>query len=100
MKSWQVAAVKGNQMPAVGSCPAAHAVSLIQYFPPAACLAGSIGQRDRRFKRRLQNFWWQYLLAVVHPVVHQGDQPMRHVFNVGDDRAGGRYALLIFVIWN
>ncbi len=85
-------------MAAIGNGLATHAVGGIEQLPEAECFAERVRQADRRLQRLFQHFGGQDPFAVVFPIVHQGDEPVGELIDIGDDGAGGRDAFGIFVI--
>ena len=98
VETGQIAAVVRDQMPAIRGGPAAHPVRRVEKLAPAAHLETRVGQRDRRRQRLPDHRLWQDLLAVDLPVVHQRDEPVRHVLDVRVHRAGRRDADRVAVV--
>ena len=77
VKPGKITAVHGEQMSPVGGGLSRHTVSRIEQLPESLRFSCSVGKRDRRLQRSLQNIRRQHLLPIVFPVVHQRDQPVR-----------------------
>ncbi len=98
MEAGQVAAVIGDEMAPVGGRPAAHAVNAVQDLPEAARLGGGVRQGDGRLQRGLEDVGRDDLPALELAAVHQGDEPVRHVLDAGDDGAARGHAVDVLVV--
>ncbi len=98
VESGQVPAVIGQQVAPVGCRLPAHPVGGVQDFPVPPDLGRGIGQGDGRLEGGFEHRRGQDLLSGKLAVVHQGDEPVGHVLDVGDDRPAGGHSADVLVI--
>ena len=70
-KTAKRAAVKGEQMAAIGSRLAAHPIGGVQDFPEPPRFTLDVGQGNGRFEGRGQDLSRKRLLSIVSAFVHQ-----------------------------
>ena len=100
METRQVAAVKSHEASAIGSGLAAHAVVRIEDFPVAKSFTERVGQADGGLHGGFEHLGRQHLFAVVFAVVHQSNEPVGKLTDIGNDGAGGSDTFGIFIVGN
>src|SRR5882672_1184185 len=94
----KVPAVEGEQSSPVRSGLSPHAVGWIQQLPVSECFAKSVWQTNGRLHRGFQHVRRQDLLSVVSSIIHQRDEPVRHVLDIRNYRARGSHPLGVLVV--
>ena len=85
-------------MTQIRTCLAPHAIRGVENFPKTTRFAFHVGKRNRWLECGPEDLRRQDLLPGILAVVHQRDQPVRHVLDVGNDRAGRGHACRVLVV--
>src|SRR5260370_374231 len=100
VETGKVAAMISKQVAAIRCRLPPHAIGRIEQFPKSQGFPKRVWQANGLLQRGFQNVCRQDLFAVVFPVIHQGNEPVGQLVDIGKDGASRGDAFGVLIIGN